>query len=199
MKKQVRVYRQEARAEKTEATADEIVKAMVKEIRSVRRLSEITLEEVAAKSGVTVRTILRRFGSRDGLLEAAFESLRVEIEGQRPETRPGDMHAGLRALLAQYEAMGDLNIRALEQEDQIPLLHELLNHGRAMHRQWIEHVFGPEIEDSGPQDRERKITALYAATDVYLWKLLRRDLKLGKKETAIIFERMAVALVNEGA
>ncbi len=95
MKKQPRSYRQEARAEKTETTAQDIVQAMVDQVRSVRRLSDITLEDIAAKSGVTVRTILRRFGSRDGLLEAAFEKLRVEIEGQRPETKPGDTHAGL--------------------------------------------------------------------------------------------------------
>jgi hypothetical protein len=31
------------------------------------------------------------------------------------------------------------------------------------------------------------LTALYAATDVYLWKLLRRDLKLERRETEETF------------
>ena len=197
MKKQGRTYRQEARADKTEATAQDIVQAMVDEVRSVRRLSDITLEDIAAKSGVTVRTILRRYGSRDGLLEAAFEKLRGEIEGQRPETRPGDIYAAMRVLLAQYELMGDLNIRALEQEDQIPLLHELLDHGRAMHRKWVEHVFTPEIQDTDPLAMEGTFRALYAASDVYLWKLLRRDLKFGKKETAVIMRRLVNGVVRE--
>ncbi len=197
MKKQPRTYRQETRAEKTEATGEEIVNAMVEEVRSVRRLSDITLEDIAAKSGVTVRTILRRFGSRDGLLEAAFEKLRVEIEGQRPETQPGNTDAAIRVLLAQYELMGDLNIRALEQEDQIPLLHELLNQGRAMHRKWVEHVFTPDIRDKDLLSMEDTFRALYAATDVYLWKLLRRDMKFGKKDTAAIIRRLVYGVLQE--
>ncbi|MEX5710250.1 hypothetical protein AB1484_18560 [Parafrankia sp. FMc6] len=34
-----------------------------------------------------------------------------------------------------------------------------------------------------PADRLRGINALHAATDVYTWKLLRRDLRLSRPET----------------
>jgi hypothetical protein len=40
--------------------------------------------------------------------------------------------------------------------------------------------------------RARCINALHAATDVYTWKLLRRDLKLSRAET----ERTMVELAN---
>jgi len=196
MKKQTRAYKQDARAQQTEANAQEIVQATVERIRAVRRVSEITLDEVAAKSGMTVRTILRRFGSRDGLLEAAFQALHTEVEGFRPPTPPGDVDAALRVMLTQYEHMGDMNIRALEEEDQIPLLHELLNMGRKSHREWIATAFGPQLAGLSGPDKERTITSLYAATDVYLWKLMRRDLGLGKRETADTFRRLVSGVLG---
>ncbi len=191
MKKQPRIYKQEARAQRTEANTQEIVQAAIDRIRSARRLSQITLDEVAEKSGITVRTILRRFGSRDGLFEAAFQQLGTEIERARPTTTPGNTLLALRAMLAQYEHAGDLIVRALEEEDQIPLLHELLKTGRASHRAWLEQVYARHLAYVPKEDKEEVIAALYAATDVYVWKLLRRDLGLGKRDALHVMGRLA--------
>jgi hypothetical protein len=92
--------------------------------------------------------------------------------------------------------MGDLNIRGLEQEDQPPLLHKLLEGARAHHSQWLEEIFGPHIEDPDPVARERTIASLYAATDVYLWKLLRRDLRLDRSQTAETFRRLVSGVIT---
>lgn len=185
-----RDYNQEARAQQTEATAREILSAAIQLVRSVRRVSTITLEDIARESGLTVRTVLRRFGSRDGVLEAAFVQLRQEVEAARPATPTGDVGAALNALLEHYEEIGDLNIRALEEEDQLPSLHALLEVARDSHRDWLRHVFGPRLATLSSAEREQRITSLYAATDVYLWKLLRRDLQLGREETAATFRRL---------
>lgn len=158
--------------------------------RSVRRVSAVTLEDIAREAGLTVRTILRRFGSRDGVLESAFVQLRQDIDAARPATPPGGIEAALSALLEHYEAIGDLNIRALEEEDQLPSLQALLEIARGVHRGWLRHIFGPHLAVLSPAEREQRITALYAATDVYLWKLLRRDLQLSRKETAATFLRL---------
>src|SRR5690348_15008522 len=112
-----RPYRQESRARQTSVNTDRIVAAAVGLIKRARRVSHITLENVARDSGLTVRTMLRRFGSRDGLLEAAFVRLTEEIKSLRPPTPPGDVDAALAALVQQYEQIGDMNIRALEEED----------------------------------------------------------------------------------
>jgi len=171
-----RTYRQETRARQTRANTDGIVRAAVALVRRTPVVADITLEDVARESGLTVRTILRRFGSRDGVLEAAFAHIKEDFKSARVPTTPGDVRAAIASLIDQYEHIGDLNIRALEQEQQLPLLHAALNEGRRHHREWVRQIFAPNLAGFSAKDRERRVTSLYAATDVYLWKLLRRDL-----------------------
>ncbi len=191
-----RTYQQEARAQVTEANTQSVVDATVALIKKVRRLSEITLDDIARESGITVRTVLRRFGSRDGGLDAAFAQLSKEVEAARAPSEAGDVNRALTNLLAQYEQMGDLNIRALEEEDQFPSLHELLEGGRRYHREWLVHVFGPELGHLSRAERELAIASLYVATDVYVWKLLRRDMKLGKRDTSRVFMVLVRGALN---
>jgi AcrR family transcriptional regulator len=185
-----REYRQDVRAQQTQANAERIVSTAVALVKKTKRTADITLDDMSRDSGVTVRTILRRFGSRDGVLEAAFGEIKKEFQEYRAPTTPGDVDAAVRTLLDQYERIGDLNIRALEQEHQLPLLHRALTEARRSHREWLEHIFRPRLDSLSPQQRERRLTALYAATDVYLWKLLRRDLKLDRRETEEAFLRL---------
>ena len=64
------------------------------------------------------------------------------------------------------------------------------------HRGWLRHIFGPPLAALRPAGREHRIAALYAATDVYVWKLLRRDLKLSRKETAATFRRLVYGVLE---
>lgn len=185
-----RAYRQARRAEQTDANTHRIVSACVALIKRVRHVADITLEDIARQSRLTVRTVLRRFGSRDGVFEAAFDRLHTEFESLRRPSKPGDVDAAVASLLRQYEQLGDLNIRGLEQEDQLALLHHNLEIGRRYHRQWLREVFWPHLSDLSLEEQERRITALYAATDVYLWKLLRRDLALNPAQTKDTFTRL---------
>jgi len=185
-----REYRQDVRAQQTQANTDRIVSTAVALVKKTRRTADITLDDVSRDAGVTVRTILRRFGSRDGVLEAAFGEIKKEFKGYRTPTPPGDVEAAVRALVDQYERIGDLNIRALEQEHQLPLLHRALTEGRRSHRDWLEQIFGPQLEALSSRQREARLTALYAATDVYLWKLLRRDLKLDRSDSEQAFRQL---------
>src|SRR5437764_9236507 len=114
----VRSYRQDARAQQTQANAHRVVQTAVSLVKQTKRTADITLDDISQGSGVTVRTILRRFGSRDGVLEAAFEEIKTEFRSYRAPTAPGDIDAAMHALLDQYERIGDVNIRALEQEHQ---------------------------------------------------------------------------------
>jgi len=172
------------------ANAERIVRTGVALIMRARRVGDITLDDVARESGLTVRTILRRFGSRDGVLEAAFARIKIEFAAFRRPTPPGDVDAALTSLVDQYERIGDVNIRALGEEDQLPLLHRTLVEARQHHRAWLNDVLGPHLEGLPPRERERRVTALYAATDVYLWKLLRRDLNLDRHLAEETFGRL---------
>jgi AcrR family transcriptional regulator len=191
-----RPYLQFARQKQTDSNTARIVEAAISIVGSARRLSEITLEGIAAQSGLTVRTVLRRFGSRDGVLQAAFSRLSEKLKRDRPSTPPGNIAAALGSLLHQYEENGDLIIKALDQEHELPLLHQLMEYGRAQHRGWIIEVFAPYLTRLPRVHREQRIIDLYAATDVYLWKLFRRDLRIGKKATAEAFRHLVSGLVR---
>jgi hypothetical protein len=62
---------------------------------------------------------------------------------------------------------------------------------RASHQEWLRRVFADRLPDA-PAGRCHAVNALHAATDVYTWKLLRRDLHLSRAETV----RIMADLVN---
>ena len=48
------------------------------------------------------------------------------------------------------------------------------------------------------RDRERLLHALHAATDVYTWKLLRRDIGLSRAETAATMTMLVEGVLPAG-
>ena len=58
----------------------------------------------------------------------------------------------------------------------------LLDRARAAHQAWLERIFA-DLLPKAPTARRRAIHALHVATDVYTWKLLRRDLRLSRADT----------------
>jgi AcrR family transcriptional regulator len=192
----VRQYTQTARAEQASANGRRIIDATIAAVHDVPRLRDITLDHVAAAAGVTVRTILRRFGSRDGLFEATFLQIVDGMRDSRPVTTPGDVDAAVASIVGQYERIGDLNIKMLEQEHDLPLFHELMEQGRREHRGWLEQVFGPALDPLDGAAREQRVLELYAATDVYLWKLFRRDMHLGVAQTTHAFRNLVSGVIG---
>lgn len=135
----------------------------------------MTLADVASAAQVTVQTLLNHFGSKEGLLAAALEVFAAEVEDLRGHVDPGDVEGAIDALMRHYEALGDANWRAVADSDSQPILREMLEIGRAEHRAWLVDLFGPHLPGAAAA-REVALTALFAATDVGTWKLLRRDL-----------------------
>jgi AcrR family transcriptional regulator len=169
-----RPYRQTARALATEQTGARILDAFERRIHEAW-FDEITLEQVAQDAGVTVQTVIRRFGGKDGLLEAAWRRLEEEIR-ERRRAPAGDVRSAVRAIVRDYEHVGDLVMRALAQEERHPALKATNDIGRAHHRGWIEEAFAPWLTGLPREARQRRVDALVAATDLYLWKLVRRDM-----------------------
>ncbi len=186
----VRPYTMRARADAVAGTRARIVAAALalgEDTRSV----DLTLDAVAARAEVGVRTVLRHFGSRDGLLDAVFAAGRAEVEAERlaPE---GDVDAALTTLVAHYERRGDFVMHLLAQEGTEPRIDALLAGGRALHRRWVTGVFGPWLLDPGA---ESLVDLLVVATDVYAWKLLRRDRGLSAADTTTRLRRLVDAVL----
>jgi AcrR family transcriptional regulator len=183
-----RPYRQTARAEAAEETARRIVDAFGECVRD-RWFNEVTLDEVAGRAGVTVRTVIRRFGGKPGLLAAFMEQVAPQVKAQRTAA-PGDVDDAVDRILAVYEDLGDSVIRHLSQESLHPEIKPLLDMGRSEHRAITAETFATWLEPLSAEERRRTLDALVIAMDIYCWKLLRRDMNRSLAETRAVMLRL---------
>src|SRR5579872_6685036 len=104
-----RPYLMKARAAKAAATRERIVKSAA-DLIVERTLDGLTLEAVAERAGVAVRTVLRIFGSKEEVFAAA-----ISFEGRRGhgELHPGNLEATIKTLFNDYETIGDAVILRL--------------------------------------------------------------------------------------
>jgi AcrR family transcriptional regulator len=195
MKTATRRYSQNARALSAEATGQRIVDAFLA-LLMTQWLDEITLDRVAEDAGVTVQTVIRRFGSKDGLLAGSVKALGERVNAQRATPR-GDVGRVVDHLLKDYEQTGDAIIRLLALELRHPALTEILYFGRREHRQWVTNAFADSLSKLEAKTRERAIDALVLITDVYSWKLLRRDMERSVAATAMTMKQLILASISE--
>lgn len=175
-----RAYVQRRRAEQAAGTADRIREAAL--ALFVEGGAPPTLEAVAERAGVTVQTVLRRFGSKDGLHAAAVEDARARIAAARGAAPVGDIDGATANLVDHYEEWGDGVVRLLALEAMRPEAARATAEGRAFHRAWVERVFAPWLDPLPPDPRRLRAAALVAVTDVYVWRVLRRDQGLSRDE-----------------
>lgn len=194
--KMTRTYTQTARAASAEETRLRILRAAFT-LQTERLTSEISLEDVAARAGVSVQTVLRRCGSRAALIQ---ESLAFAIDEVSEERRApvGDVPAAMRVLLDHYELRGDFALLMLAQESTHDHIRRMSDAGKDMHRGWVEGVFAPYLAPLTPARREELTDLLVVATDVYAWKLLRGDRGLSRKDTEHRITTLVTALLPGG-
>lgn len=192
-----RRYRQSARARAAEETGDRILDTFAARLRT-DWFDEITLEQVAREAEVTVPTIIRRFGTKEGLLEAAWERLGQQIRRRR-SVHVGDPAGAIRAVVRDYEVVGDLIVRALAQEDRYPAFRSVNDKGRAHHRGWVEACFAPWLDGLPVAERRRRLDGLIAATDLYLWKLVRRDMGRSKAHVQALMLDLIEGVIGEAS
>ncbi|MFZ1411915.1 MAG: helix-turn-helix domain-containing protein [Micropruina sp.] len=191
--KTARAYRQGLRALQASANEERILDA-AERLFATELFDRVSLAEVARASGVSIPTLQRRFGSKDGLFEATGRRVRERVLAQRRPAAPDPISA-LAALLDHYEQEGAMMWHLLRQESDVPALGVVLAEARSMHRVWIEGVFAPLLDGLEGEDRHTRVDALVAATDLYLWKLLRIDLGRSRAHT----ERLITGLVHNVA
>jgi AcrR family transcriptional regulator len=170
-----------ARAEGAASTRDHIARAAL-ELMMADDYDDVTLTGIAGTAGVSRQTVLNHFGSKEQVAAAAIEMISAETKGLRASAAPGDLRGAVRILMEQYEHSGDSNVRWAMASERLGSLAPRVSEARAYHQQWLAHVFEADLP-TGRAARRRALHALHAATDVYTWKLLRRDLGLTRRET----------------
>jgi AcrR family transcriptional regulator len=195
MKMARRSYVMTARAAKAQETIARI-KASTIQLYHDRPIEHFTLDDVAERAGVTVRTVLRAFGSKDDLIYAALGEMAAGGVFLKP-TPPGDIKAGVSAVFDIYEAIGDLVMRRLNDEQRRAALKPLLDQGREHHRDGVKEIFAPQLGRLRGAARAQLLNTLVVMTDVYVWKLLRRDIGLGRAPAEALVRNM-IECVTEG-
>ncbi|MFN8149629.1 MAG: TetR/AcrR family transcriptional regulator [Solirubrobacterales bacterium] len=180
------------RAASTAATRRRILDAAL-ELNAELWYDEITLKLIAERAGVSLQTVVNHFGTKRGVGEAMLEE---QAQGRlaRPDAEPDDVAGAIDILVANYEDVGDAVIRALALELRIPSMRRFLDGGRDDHRRWVERAFPSALAGLRGDARVRRLDLLVCATDVYTWKLLRRDRKLSELETRDAIRELVEAL-----
>jgi AcrR family transcriptional regulator len=177
-----RPYKQVARAQAQQHTREALQDAAFEEFTR-SNWEKVSLQALAARAGVTKQTLLRHFGSKDGLLMQALANGAAEMLKQRWSAPPGDVEAAVDNVLDHYEAWGERSLRVGAWLESGPsALAEISRIARKVHYDGIEYAFGPQLERLRGQARARCRAALIALCDVHTWWLLSHDLGFERAE-----------------
>lgn len=191
-----RTYAMGARAEAAAATGERILDA-AEELFWTTPVDSIALDAIARNAGVTVQTVIRRFGGKEGVITAAAARGRDRVTEQRSAAPVGDVAGAVSVLVDHYEAYGHKALRLLAEENASPTIGRITEEGRTLHREWCARVFSPTLAGLGGGARTRRLAQLVAICDVYTWKLLRLDAALSRKQTELALTEMLIPLTLE--
>jgi len=174
-----------SRTAAVEATRERMLDAAT-ELFMDRYYDDVSIALVAQNAGVSAQTLLNHFGDKERLFAAVVERVAAQLDERRGHAVPEDAAEAIRILVDDYEITGDATIRLLAVEERLPVVRAVVERGRRGHREWIERVFAVP----------NRTSELLVLTDIYVWKLLRRDQGLSVKATASTMHRMVDAVLT---
>lgn len=190
-----RRYRMQARARSTEETREAILEAVEVAFEELF-YDEITLATIAERSGVSVQTVLRHFENKDALFMASLMHTAAKMAGDRDMQPSGSLEEIVDGLVDHYDNFGDRLLRMLAQEEREPTLRQLAELGRLFHLEWCKQAFSSTLENLRGAAQERRIAQFVAGTDIYMWKLLRRDRGLSSEQTKLAMRELLEPLTK---
>ena len=142
-----------ARADAAERTGERITDAMLRRFAELP-YDRIRLEDVAADAGVTVQTVIRRFGTKHGVLAATVEREFTRLATERAAAMGNSPQATLHSLVRYYEDHGALILKLYAEAAQAPGVPELASRGRSYHVSWCREAFAEALRPTvGQKDQ----------------------------------------------
>ena len=166
-----RRYSMARRSAQVDATKERIRSAAIQLF--AEKSYDFTLKDVAKAAQTTIQTVLRLFHSKEALANLALEA--GEPVFSYPETPPGNVASAIKQLYDAYETAGDRLLRQIGAERHHPNLVPRIEAARAAHRAWLEKIFAPQLGTRSGPAHQSLLYGLLVATDLQVWKLLRRD------------------------
>jgi len=181
------------------ATANgESIQASARRLFGEFRYDQVTLDDVAVQAGVTERTVVRRFGSKEQLFGAVGAERAASIRRARDEVPAGDISEAVRLLIGTYEDWGDEVLHLLSQESGLAGVTNNVEAGRRYHAAWVERAFSPLLGELPRAVRRRRLGQLVGVTDIYYWKVLRRDVGLSRADVEASLRELIGDIVARG-
>ena len=193
-----RPYRMGIRAVSATANGERIL-VSARQLFGKSRYDQVSLDEVAGRAGVTERTVVRRFGSKERLFGAVGAERAASIRDARDKVSAGNVPEAVRLLVGTYEDWGDEVLHMLSQERGLAGVTNSVEAGRRYHAAWVERAFCPLLRKLPAAVRRRRIGQLVAVTDIYCWKVLRRDVGLSRAEVEKSLRELIGDIVARGA
>lgn len=189
-----REYKQVERARAQERTREALIAAATDEFFEGNWL-KTSLDSLSRKAGVTRQTLLRHFGSKDGLLMQSLMRGAAQLRDQRWNTPTADISGAVDNVLDHYEEWGERSVRIGAWQRGPTVLALFSNAARQIHYEWVEHAFAQWLEKLDEETRARRRAALIVLCDVQTWWILCNDLGLARKEVhAILTEQIEYTL-----
>lgn len=176
-----------------EATRERILDVAL-ELFSNAWYDDVTLRGIADAAGVALQTVVNHFGSKEALFLDVGERFGETIAAARWSVEPGDVDGAVAILVADYERTGDATVRNLAVEEKVAVVRPMIDAGRRGHEAWVQHAFPAALEGLTGVARLRRIGQLVAVTDVYTWKILRRDKGLSARQVQLAMRELVLAL-----
>jgi AcrR family transcriptional regulator len=192
-----REYKQVERAKTQKRTREALIEVASDEFFEGNWL-ESSLDSLSRKAGVTRQTLLRHFGSKDGLLMQSLMRGAAQVRDQRWSTPTKDIPGAVDNVLDHYEEWGERSVR-LGAWQRGPTVFALFsNAARQIHYDWVEHAFAQWLELLDDETRAQRRAILIVLCDVQTWWILSNDLGLPREEVhAILCDQIERALTQD--
>jgi AcrR family transcriptional regulator len=190
---EARRYEQTARAEAVRQRREAILKTAIDLFLSMP-YDDVSLDLIATRAGVSLKTVTRQFGSKEELfLEAGRHEGPKEFA--RREAPPGDVRGAIANLANRYEALHVGTLCLLRIEDRLPGVATMLSEAREGHRGWLEHTFARWLPRAGAA-RQVRVAALFGATEIFLWNSYRVHLGMSRRAAEATMLEIVEALIE---
>lgn len=188
-----RRYTMGSRAEGVERRKERIYSAAA-ELFMERAYDDVTLQDIAGRAGVSLKTVVRQFKTKEAVLLAGSHH-RTRNEDVKRAVEPGDVAGAVRVLARRYEEISAMTMKRIALEERVPAIREAANIARAHHLDWLARVFARWLPSRKGPTRTRRLMALFGATELYTWWSWRL-LGSSPEQAAATMREMLDALID---
>ena len=160
-----------------------------------------TAPRIAARAGVSLRSVFQHFADREALITAAGQRQEEEIAAMvRRLPTDGALDKRIEAFVAQrcrvLEAVSPVRRASLGHEQQSPAVRASRDRMTQTARQEVARMFAPELDRLAGPDKRDLLDALDAATQWGMWEQLRSYQGLPAKRAQRIMARTLIGLLR---